>query len=173
MPQSTKNTFTKKKKDRLSNMIIAYDSEYALIEIFLKKIMHEHDPLGINGFSREFDYRSGKTDIIFRSTAKKLICVEAKLFKWKDALHQAYRCSTFSHYSYVLLPWHCAQIAIKSKNEFDRRNVGLLTIENDQIRILIKPKLHIPLQPWLTESAFEQTEKEEMNESIQFAKVCG
>ena len=153
-------------------MLNSYDTEDGLIEAFLNTIVYEHDPLNIDGFSREFDYRSGRTDIIFRTTNGRLISVEAKLSKWKNALHQAYRCSAFSHYSYVLLPLHYAHIAVRSKDEFEKRNVGLLTIENNQVKILIKPKVLKPLQPWLTESAYLQTAGGVLKDHAELAGVC-
>ena len=53
-------------------MLNSYDTENSLIEAFLNTVVYEHDPLNIDGFSREFDYRSGRTDIIFRTTMEGL-----------------------------------------------------------------------------------------------------
>src|SRR5688572_26729151 len=64
---------------------------------------------GVNPFAQlalafEFNYVEGKVDVVGSNVDGDLFSFEAKLNRWKTAVHQAYRNTSFSHYSYVVLP---------------------------------------------------------------------
>ncbi len=133
--------------------------ECDLVSKFLEVVHTSNGPFISNSLRQEFDYRSGRTDIVIHDTKKQLLSFEAKLKKWRDALHQAYRNSSFSHYSYVLLPSDTSKSALKNIDEFIARKVGLCTVVDDEIKILIKAPFNEPIQPWLTKSAVEFTQR--------------
>ncbi len=103
--------------------------------------------------AREFDYRRGRVDIIGVCEKGYLTAFEAKLTRWRDALHQAYRSTTFANFAYVVLPIAIARRAMKFELEFERRGVGLIAVEGNVVTIVFAAPRHDPLQPWLTEAA--------------------
>lgn len=103
----------------------------------------------------EFDYQRGRTDIIGVGPDGLLIAIEAKLEKWRDALHQAYRNTCFAHRSYVLLPEKTARIAAQYLAEFERRKVGLFYLSAGEIVIAYDPPMVEPIQPWLSKVAID------------------
>lgn len=105
--------------------------------------------------STEFNYQRGRTDIIAIDQDGVLIAVEAKLKKWRDALHQAYRNTCFANRSYVLLPEKTALVASKYIAEFKRRKVGLCYLLDGKIVILFEPPMVDPIQPWLSKFAID------------------
>lgn len=135
-----------------------YRYEANLVDDFTNLISDFNNPFSIEGFAFEFFFRSGRTDIIGRSHDGNLFCFEAKLTKWKKALNQAYRNTSFAHYSYVILPKKAAENAKIHEIEFKRRKVGLCFINDNSIDVEIPAKKTIPLQPWLTRNAFKHIE---------------
>jgi hypothetical protein len=133
-------------------MISMYTSEQKLVDEFLEKMIY-NNPWKISKFSTEFNYSRGKTDIVAISFTNEVIAIEAKLSKWRYALHQAYRNRCFADRSYVLLPMQIAIIAIQHEEEFNKRGVGLCSIENDHITILREAITEKPIQPWLQQVA--------------------
>lgn len=105
--------------------------------------------------AKEFDYREGRTDIIVTDRVGNLFAFELKLYKWKQALYQAYRNSSFAHYSYIVVPPQAARRAAMQEQKFIKRGVGLCSVEGTQINIEICASRTEPLRPWLTESALE------------------
>ncbi len=117
---------------------------------------NKNSPFHANNFLHlglEFNYRSGITDIIMMTKEKKVIAIELKLNKWKKALNQAYRNTSFAHYCYVLLPQENVYTAAKYENEFVRKGVGLAYYNRSQLTVLIRARGNKPLTPWLTKSA--------------------
>jgi hypothetical protein len=101
----------------------------------------------------EFNYRNGKTDLIGNTKDGIIIAIEAKLTKWKEALHQAYKNTIYAHMSYVLLPYEIAENASKYQHEFERRGIGLCTIKGSKIVVIIPAIENKPLFSWLTDIA--------------------
>lgn len=76
-----------------------------------------------------------------RPPINKIYAIEAKLRNWKKALFQASRYHDFATQSWVLLDHYYCRVAIKNKNEFIKRNVGLASIEKDgKLLVHIKPE---------------------------------
>ena len=130
-----------------------YSYEANLVEDFLVQLTKPQNAFRVDDFAVEFNYQSGRTDIVGKSNDGEIIAFEAKLNRWQKALNQAYRNTSFSHYSYVLLPEKAAKSAMKYADEFKRRSVGLCSMHGSSIRVEIMAVKNKPLQPWLTESA--------------------
>ena len=77
-----------------------YSLEAHLVNDFKNHIKDPQNLFSISDFASEFDYRNGRVDIIGQSGRGYLLSFEAKLYDWKKALNQAYRNTSFSHYSY-------------------------------------------------------------------------
>lgn len=148
-----------------------YEIEKQLVESFISAV-YTDSPFSPISHTVEFDYRCGRSDILIKDSKNKIIAVEAKLSKWREALHQAYRCSSFANYSYVLLPCEKIAAAKKYQEEFIRRNVGLCTIIGGEIQIIIKAPHLWPIQKWLSESALELLLPEGLNENARLAGCC-
>lgn len=134
------------------------------LESHLVKDLESHLTSPENPFSQlniafEFDYRSGRTDVIGQTVDGDVIAFEAKLTRWRDAVHQAYRSISFAHYSYVVLPKSVVDKALRQRHEFERRGIGLCSIdpstESSVITVEIPATKKEPLLLWLTNTALE------------------
>ena len=102
----------------------------------------------------EFDYEGGAADVYVLCDDGTLVAFEAKLERWRAALHQAYRTRCFAQRAYVVLPRRVAARAAAYEHEFVRRRVGLCTIDDSgAITVLIDCAVGAPLQPWINERA--------------------
>lgn len=137
-----------------------YSLEKHLVEDFEHHLGAGGAPFSVSSLAFEFDYRNGRVDIVGKSYDGELLSFEAKLTDWKKALNQAYRNTSFSHYSYVVLPMGFAPKVAKYSQEFTRRKVGLCFVDDSEIRIEIPASKTTPIQPWLTESAMRMLEEE-------------
>ena len=132
-----------------------YTNEAALAGVFDEMLTTPMSPFSAECATSEFNYTEGKTDRIALDTAGNVFAFEMKLIKWRQALHQAYRNSSFAHYSYVVLPSAIARTAIKNEAEFQKRRVGLCSIDESGIKIEIEAPRSEPLRPWLTSCAID------------------
>jgi len=137
---------------------IMFVKESHLVDELVTQLTSSGNPFAAVRIASEFGYLNGRADVVAVTSDQLLITFEAKLIKWKKALDQAYRNSAFSHYSYVVLPTSMRSIAMKRRHEFERRGVGLCSIGIDHFEIDIQARKKNPLQPWLTESAFDHVE---------------
>lgn len=67
----------------------------------------------------------------------RIVAIEAKLQRWRDALKQAVEYQRYADYSYVLLPAHYANEAVKNRTKFLKSGVGLWVFENDKLTRLL------------------------------------
>lgn len=129
------------------------------LEIHLTKqfldTVKEQESLNVSELACEFNYIRGRTDVIAINKNGDLLAFEAKLLQWKTALHQAYKNSSFAHYSYVIVPTDVAKNALRGKYEFEKRGVGLCSVDSSGVHIEIHATKKRPLQPWLTNNALE------------------
>ncbi|MHA1279696.1 MAG: hypothetical protein ACTSQ8_21035 [Candidatus Helarchaeota archaeon] len=132
-----------------------FDNERNLTQVFNTALEDEHSPFVLECMAEEFNYREGRTDVIMSDRNGYLIAFELKLEKWKQALYQAYRNSSFAHYSYVVVPLTTALRAAKQIHEFARRGIGLISVDESGINIEIEAKCVEPLRPWLTKTAID------------------
>jgi hypothetical protein len=116
-------------------------------------LTNQSGPVRCREVTYEFDYRSGRADLVGIGGQDLLYAFEAKLAKWRDALYQARRAASFAHYCYVALPPRAADLALKAKHEFRRHGVGLVIVSPGESRLAIRPRRNDPLLPWLTKIA--------------------
>lgn len=142
-----------------------YTAEAELVAALLRVLCRSRGPWGRTSTAVEFDYVSGRTDVIaFSKGRSQLIAFEAKLSKWRDALHQAYRNRCFADRSYVVLPERSAFQAAQYPTEFRRRRVGLCYLTaSGAVKILLDVESAPPLQPWLSAKAIEAVRLTEMS----------
>lgn len=131
-----------------------YRTEQELVEEFTNNLSSD-DQWKLSVYSTEFNYMRGKTDVVLVAPSKEIIAIEAKLSKWRVALQQAYRNLCFANKSYVLLPYEVAQVACQYEFEFDIRGVGIFCLINDAIVVVKEAISNNPVQPWLTQAAYE------------------
>jgi hypothetical protein len=132
-----------------------FSHEAQLVEEFTRLFCETNSPFDSSGFLCEFDYRSGRTDVISKTPENEIFAFEAKLTNWRVALHQAYRNSHFAHFCYVVLPRKAADRALENAGEFRRRGVGLCVVWQGGISVEIDAAENSPLLPWLTEEALD------------------
>ena len=130
-----------------------FERETALVDAFSCILSSGSNPFRIKQLAHEFYYQNGRVDVVGLCGKRILYSFEAKLRKWRLALYQAYRNSSFSHYSYVVLPEAVLAPALENKSEFVRRGVGLCAVSRDSLRVAIFAPKKFPLQPWLTNTA--------------------
>lgn len=130
-----------------------YVNEAALVDAFLAGLRRRSSPWGRVTASTEFDFQRGRTDVVVLSSLGELLAFEAKLTKWRDALHQAYRNRCFARRSFVVLPSPVALVATKYNEEFRRRGVGLCFVKDRHITVLIDAAAEEPWQQWLASIA--------------------
>jgi hypothetical protein len=146
-------------KTGINSVFLSFRYESEFVEEFIA-MMLEHSPFALKQFAKEFNYMSGRIDCIACDNLQHLYSFEAKLTKWKDAVHQAFRNTSLSHYSYVILPCQIARSVTRFEVCFAEKRVGLATIEAGKIIILIQAPYNDPIRPWLTDSAFSYLETE-------------
>ncbi|HUW12277.1 MAG TPA: hypothetical protein VM537_21305 [Anaerolineae bacterium] len=136
----------------------AFASEHELVEAFCSALDSEQSPWGGVTHTREFGYKRGRTDIVALDNLGTILAFEAKLSRWRDALHQAYRNTCYAHLSYVVLPEQTAARARRHSREFEIRAVGLCCVSGGCIEVAIPASKHDPIQPWLSRLAAGQVE---------------
>jgi hypothetical protein len=130
-----------------------FPTEQSLTDAFCEALSNGKSPWGEVKFTREFDYINGRTDVIAIDKSTTLLAFEVKLTRWRDALNQAYRNTSFAHLSYVVLPELIAFRAKGFQHEFGRRSVGLCSYRDDTVVELLPARHQVPIQPWLSERA--------------------
>src|SRR5438105_12591295 len=139
----------------MSRRMRAYELESELVEDLVRFLGGRRGSAEwrADGIAREFFYSRGRTDVIAVSD-RKLLAFEAKLTRWRDAFHQAYRNRCFAHRSYVVVPSMVASRLSRHENEFTRRKVGLCAVSSSrEVKVLIEARACEPLQDWLAHDA--------------------
>jgi hypothetical protein len=134
-----------------------YSDEASLVAHLLQCLRLESAPWGPLDVSREFFYQRGRTDVVAVTRDGDILAFEAKLRKWREALHQAYRNTCFAHRSYVLVPHEVAVAAVRFATEFERRRGGLCYLRDNALVVLRESAFTAPLQPWLSARAAAST----------------
>ncbi len=132
--------------------------ESSLVAVFTDSLKNTDRPFALEDFALEFDHHGGRVDLVAISEAGELWTFEAKLKDWRTAVNQAYRNTSFAHYSYVILPQEAATNAFRNERYFAQRGVGLCTIIGSDIVIVIPAAKKEPLRPWITENAIRYAE---------------
>ncbi len=147
-------------RGRESDGVPPYDSESVFVDGFVRALLSDDCPLGSTCFTREFgNQTASRPDVVLVSREDEVVAVEAKLTRWRDAMHQAYRNTFFADRSYVLLPPAVAYRAAAYVADFDARNVGICAWDGVQI-VVVKPAPRIaPHNIWVREMARELANK--------------
>lgn len=103
-----------------------YTSEDELVAEFSGRLA-VGEPFRVDMMTREFDYGSGRVDVI-ASRDGSIHAFEAKLSRWRDALRQATRARSFADHVYVVVPHASRFAALRYRQEFVRRGVGIVTV---------------------------------------------
>jgi len=132
---------------------LVHETEACLVDEFCEAIEMPDQPWGSLKWMSEFGYVRGRTDIIAVDGEGRVIAFEAKLSRWRDAMHQAYRNTCFAHESYVLLPEPVARRASAHVHEFKRRAVGICYVSAGQVVVCLPARSCEPIQPSLSHVA--------------------
>lgn len=132
-----------------------YAKEDELVTAFLALLEDNDHPWGEIHVSTEFNYQSGKTDVVACTQNGEVIAFEAKLSKWKEAIHQAYRSTSYADYSYVLLPLDVAEKVAIYSSELSKRNIGVVSIVSDEIKVIYDAPKVDPIHKRLKSKVFE------------------
>jgi hypothetical protein len=119
-------------------------------------VTSQSGPVRCRDITHEFDYVSGRADLVGVGHQDALHAFETKLHKWRKALDQARRNGCFAHYCYVALPERAASMALKAREEFRRHGVGLVLLSRQAAKLAIRPRRNTPLLPWLTKVALSE-----------------
>lgn len=131
-----------------------FSNEEALVACFLSNLGDEGgSPWGAVSVATEFYYMRGRADVVAVTRTGEVLAFEAKLTRWRTALHQAYRNRCFAHRSFVVLPEAVACAASEWQAEFTRRGIGLCFVDGDRVVVLVEPASDEPLQLWLSHKA--------------------
>lgn len=149
-----------------------FDRERELVAALEERLNAGGGPFAQLMIAFEFDYHEGRVDVVARNGKGELIGFEAKLTYWQKAVHQAYRNTSFTHYSYVVLPQAVALKAARARHEFERRGIGLCSINEDGMFIHIPAARKNPLRPWITNSALEYIDEEIVESAVLGGSCC-
>lgn len=134
---------------------IDFASEACLVESFIGKLQSGRTAFGTVQIATEWNHRAGLVDVLARDGSSALIAFEAKLTNWRRAFAQAYRNTAYANRTYVLLPEKIAHRALRYREEFEYRGVGLCAFDGRKIEISIEAIEQDPLLVWLRERAHE------------------
>lgn len=130
-----------------------FSTEDNLVDAFITHLGSASLPWATRAVVREFDYVSGRTDILSLGKGNEIIAFEAKLSNWRKAIHQAWRNTSFANQVYVVLPRKYATAAIKNRAEFDERGVGLCVVDESGVEVVIQGLPNQPVMAWLNRKA--------------------
>lgn len=130
---------------------VQYANEADLVRDFLDSLHQGGSPWGVVEATTEWDYRTGVTDVLVRTSQGHLVAFEAKLRDWRRATHQAYRNTTFAKQAYVVMPESVAERARAHANVFSKYGVGLCSVKKNCVSIIIEApgQGEEPLLPWM------------------------
>jgi len=132
-----------------------YNKEYELVKDFVEVLSGAESTWGQVRLFEEFNYQRGRTDVVVVTAAGAIIAFEAKLFKWRAGVRQAYRNTCFAHYSYLVLPEENAGVAASAIGLFADYSVGLCIASQGKLEIVIPSPRHEPIQPWISAPLFD------------------
>jgi hypothetical protein len=134
-----------------NNFIFA--DEAHLVAVFRKHLVGYDAEWGVSYLAEQFDYGRGRTDLVASSPEGTVFAFEAKLHRWREALHQAYRNRCFAHCSYVVVPSAMGQMISRNIAEFRKRNVGVFLVSQGEVIAIIPAVCAPPIQPNLCSEA--------------------
>lgn len=130
-----------------------FAEEEGLVAAFFEHLMRGETEWMAKSAIREFDYNSGRADILFLSGNGELVAVEAKLTNWRKALHQAWRNTSYVNRAYVALPKNRASTALSHRQDFKDLGVGLCLVDGEGVEVVIESRTKEPVILWLHNKA--------------------
>lgn len=130
-----------------------FASEAMLVERFVGALQSGRTHFRSVQVSTEWDHKSGFVDVLVRDCSETLIAFEAKLSDWRRAFLQAYRNTAYANRAYVLLPTRIAHRALKAREEFEFRGIGLCSFDGTTIQVLVEAAEQDVLLGWLRSRA--------------------
>jgi hypothetical protein len=130
-----------------------FKKESRLVAALLRALTGDAIPWHPKGLVREFDYVSGRTDVLALTDTNQLIAFEAKLQDWRRAIRQAWRSTSYVDMAYVVLPADRAYVAKEYCDQFLDYGVGLCLICEDGLRVAIESSRTSPVLGWLSARA--------------------
>lgn len=130
-------------------------TEAEFVDRFVSKLALGRTAFGKVQITKEWDHHAGFVDVLVRHRRKVLVAFEAKLDNWKRAFHQAYRSTAYANKSYVIVPTHVAIRALRDRDEFELRGVGLCSFDGKSVKVLIEASEQDALLVWLRAQAHE------------------
>ena len=131
----------------------AFTEEDTLVRAFLTQMQTASSQWNPRSVLREFDYISGRTDVLSLSVGGEVVAFEAKLTDWRKAIHQAWRNTSFANRVYVVLPRDRGVAALRHRQEFERKGVGLCLVDCGGHEVVIEGAAFEPVIPWLHNKA--------------------
>ena len=104
----------------------------------LKNLLTHLEVNDFIGYDGEIIIRNRK----YKAHTRNLLSVEAKLNDWKSGFYQALRYKFFSHQSYLAYPEK--NIHRVDLDLLKEHNIGLISVGDDKIRFISKPKSEKP-----------------------------
>lgn len=132
-----------------------FATEADFVERFIYKLAQGRTAFGRVQITTEWDHRAGVVDVLARHRRKTLMAFEAKLDNWKRAVDQAYRSTAYANRSYVIVPEHVASRAMRDREQFEFRGIGLCSFNGSTVQVLIDATEQDALLRWLRERAHE------------------
>lgn len=132
-----------------------FATEAEFVDRFVGKLAQGRTAFGKVRITKEWDHHAGFVDVLVRHRRKTLVAFEAKLDNWKRAFHQAYRSTAYANKSYVIVPTHVASRALRDRDEFELRGVGLCSFDGKSVQVLIEASEQDALLTWLRAQAHE------------------
>lgn len=132
-----------------------FATEADFVDRFVGKLSKGRTSFGKVQITQEWDHRAGFVDVLARHRRKTLVAFEAKLDNWKRAFHQAYRSTAYANKSYIIVPTHVANRAMRDRDEFELRGVGLCSFDGTSVQVLIEAPEQDALLTWLRAQAHE------------------
>lgn len=130
-----------------------FPEEKGLVASFFAFLVGNRAPWKSRSALQEFDYSSGRTDVLSLSHGDELIAFEAKLSNWRKALHQAWRNTSYVNRAYVVLPRDRAAVALLHRQEFEELGVGLCLVDEAGVEVVIESQSKKPVILWLHNKA--------------------
>lgn len=132
-----------------------FATEADFVDRFVGKLSKGRTSFGKVQITTEWDHRAGFVDVLARHRRKTLVAFEAKLDNWKRAFYQAYRSTAYANKSYIIVPAYVASRALRDRDEFELRGVGLCSFDGKVVQVLIEASEQDALLTWLRAQAHE------------------
>ena len=132
-----------------------FATEADFVDGFVGKLSKGRTSFGKVQITKEWDHRAGFVDVLARHRRKTLVAFEAKLDNWRRAFHQAYRSTAYANKSYIIVPTNVANRALRDRDEFELRGVGLCSFDGKSVQVLIEASEQDALLTWLRAQAHE------------------